>query len=378
MSGVVDLMLCENCNAELAPGVMVCPDCQAPAVQNIEGFDNTKAIQRLLKQMIVENGRDVPSRNSRLISVINDYLVDFDKERRLLVYTINAGVIKNMFSEKDRTVALMITRNSLINDCFITENAAEFVLACFTYMFKWPYDSPLRVREEGEPPAPKREKAAEQPVEEQPAAADTKNKEKPAQPLSIDSKVFRPKDAMKFRLSRNVVIPEGYTSLEGFCFDGYGFVQNLKLPDTLLAIGEYAFSGCKHLREIVLPETMKILQQGAFSQCVSLTEMKLPHGILAIEDNTFLCCESLESVDIPSTVSSIGAQAFSGCEKLKKLIVPESVKFIDENAFLYCPELTVYCYENSYVHKYCLNNDIKVQTFAIGTDLHADNLVKEG
>ena len=59
------------------------------------------------------------------------------------------------------------------------------------------------------------------------------------------------------------------------------------------------------------------------------------------------------------SVSSIGAEAFSGCEKLRKLYLPESIKFIDANAFSYCPNLTIYCMENSYVHKYCLATGIR-------------------
>ncbi len=373
-------MLCENCNAELAPGSIVCPECEAPVTQEIQGFENTKAIQRLMKAIIVDNGRDVPANTSRLVSMLNDYLTDYDRERRLLIYTLNSGVLKNMFSERDRSIALMIAKNSLLNDCFITENAAEFALACFTYMLKWPYKSKLKVREEGEPveeePQTEEEQTAGPVVSE--SKKETEEKKTDEQPLSIDSKVFRPKDALKFRISKNVIIPEGVTSIEGFCFDGFGFMQAIKLPDTLLALGEYAFSNCKHLKIVEMPQTLKILQQGVFSQCVSLTEIKLPRGILAIEDNTFLCCESLEYVDIPPSVSSIGAQAFSGCESLKKLLVPESVKFIDENAFLYCPELTIHCYENSYVHKYCLKNEIKVETVVVGADLHDDNLVKEG
>lgn len=360
-------MQCENCNAELSPGSIVCSECGAPITQNIEGFENTKPIQRILKLIIVENGRDVPADTTKLIAFMNDYLSEYDKERRLLIYTLNSGVLKNMFAEKDHSIAVMRAKSCLISECFISENAVEFVIACLTYMLKWPYESDLRVKESEE---------EEQTHESEEKEEDKKDDEK-AKPLNIDSKVFRPIDAVRYRLSRNVNIPEGYSKIEGFCFDGYGFMHSIKLPSSLLAIGEYAFSGCKHLSAVELPESLKIIRQGAFSQCIGLATIKIPTGILEIEDNTFLCCESLEVVEIPSTVSSIGAQAFSGCEKLKMLFLPESVKFIDENAFLYCPELTIRCYENSYVHKYCLNNEIKVETVVVGADLR-DNLVKEG
>ena len=97
--------------------------------------------------------------------------------------------------------------------------------------------------------------------------------------------------------------------------------------------------------------------------------IKMPKGVLEIEDSTFSFCTSLEVVDVPDTVSSIGAEAFSGCEKLRKLFLPESIKFIDVNAFSYCPNLTIYCIENSYVHKYCLVNRINAVIVKSRADL---------
>jgi hypothetical protein len=114
---------------------------------------------------------------------------------------------------------------------------------------------------------------------------------------------------------------------------------------------------------------LRIIKQGAFSDCTKLTVINIPQGVLEIEDNTFQFCKELEKVEIPDSVGSIGASAFLGCEKLKKLFLPDSIKFIDEDAFSYCPELTIRCYANSYVHKYCLTNGIDVETVSIGTDL---------
>jgi hypothetical protein len=243
-------------------------------------------------------------------------------------------------------------------------------------MLRWPYESSLRVGREI--PAHEEKKEAEKPLESS-TDADKEKKEIAPRKVGIEDKIFKPIDAFKFRFSRTPVIPNGYTKIEGFCFDGYGFMHTIKMPDSLMAIGEYAFSGCKHLESVELPVSIKIIRQGAFSQCVSLKNIKIPEGILEIEDNTFLCCESLEVVEVPATVSSIGAQAFSGCDKLKKLFLPESVKYIDENAFLYCPDLTIHCYENSYVHKFCLNSEIKFETVVVGADLYeAENMSKEG
>lgn len=349
-------MQCEICNAEIHSGDLVCSECGAPILQNVEGFENTMSIQRILRKIIVENFKNSPVNSRRLVALLRDYLTDFRAECRLLIYTIESGVMKNMLAEENKDIAVMRARSFLISECFISEMAAEFVLVCLTYMLKWPYK--IHVVEEKH--------------ESEQVAVIKNNEPSDEVRMNVPEMVFRPIDAVKFRLSKNIVISKNYTKIEGFCFDKYKLVRTVKLPPTIIDIGEYAFSSCKHLRLIELPASVRRIHQGAFSQCTELEKITIPSGVIEIEDNTFLCCEALEIVEIPTTVSSIGMQAFSGCEKLKKLYLPDSIKFIDENAFLYCPQLTIRCYENSYAHRYCVDNNIKVETVPIGKDLRAE------
>ena len=311
-------------------------------------------IQHILKTIMEKHGSILINDPTQFVSMLNDYLSNYDKERRLLVNAMRAGVLKNMVKEEktNREYALLSAKSYMINELFVSENAAEFVLACFTYTLGWPYDSSMSKNKEEEKPV--------EPEEEK----------KPAAPkLRPDDKIFKTSDAGRFRLARNIVIPEGFTKIDSFCFDRFSFMRSIKLPSTMMAIGDYAFSECKNLKGIELPEGLRVIEQGAFSQCGKLAMIKIPKGILEIPDNTFEFCANLSVVDIPNTVSSIGVEAFSGCEKLEKLFLPDSVKFIDKNAFSYCPELTIRCYVNSYVHKYCLTYNIDYETVAVGVGL---------
>ncbi|MBP3796986.1 MAG: leucine-rich repeat protein [Ruminococcus sp.] len=348
-------MQCERCNAELPPNAIECPECGAPAPQNIEGFEHTIEIQHILKTIMEKHGSILINDPSQFVATLNDYLNGYDKERRLLVNAMRAGVLRNMVKEEktNREYALMSAKSYMINELFVSENAAEFVLACFTYTLGWPYSSSMTKTEESDKPA--------EPVEEEKPVRDPE--------LKVDSKIYQPLDAARHRLARNIVIPEGFTKIDSFCFDSFKFLRTIKLPSTMMGIGDYAFSECKNLRGIEFPPAFKLIEQGAFSQCSKLAVVKIPKGVLEIADNTFSFCTSLEVIEIPSTVSSIGVEAFSGCEKLRKLFLPDSVKFIDKNAFSYCPELTIRCYENSYVHKYCLTWGIDHETVAVGVGL---------
>ena len=347
-------MQCERCNAEPPPNAIECPECGAPAPQNIEGFDNTIEIQHILKTIMEKHGSILINDPTQFVSTLNDYLNGYEKERRLLVNAMRAGVLKNMVKEEktNREYALLSAKSYMINELFVSENAAEFVLACFTYTLGWPYKSSMTKSEEDK----KEEAKKEEKVDNEPK-------------LRIDDKIFKTSDAGRHRLARNIVIPEGFTKIDSFCFDRFTFMRSITLPSTMMGIGDYAFSECKNLKGIELPAGLKIIEQGAFSQCGKLAMIKIPKGILEIPDNTFEFCSNLTVVEIPNTVSSIGVEAFSGCEKLEKLFLPDSVKFIDKNAFSYCPSLTIRCYVNSYVHKYCITYGIDCETVAVGVGL---------
>ncbi|WP_295066742.1 leucine-rich repeat domain-containing protein [Ruminococcus sp.] len=334
-------MQCEKCNAPLDPKLTACPQCGAPVPQNIEGFENTMEFQHELRAIVVNDGPRAVTNRDRFIGLLNDHIPDYDKERRLLINMYRTGILKMMLEEKNHEIAVMKAKSYMLGDLFLSENASEFVVACFTYLLCWPYESPLKVLPESED------------------GDDKKEEETRKRPVDINEMVFMPRNALRYRLSGNIAIPDGYTKLEAFCFDKFGSLRTIKLPSTLLAIGEYCFSSCKRLRGLELPEGLRIIKQGAFSQCTNLVMVKIPDGVLEIEDSTFSFCTSLEVIEIPPSVSSIGAEAFSGCDKLRKLFLPESIKFIDANAFSYCPNLVIYCIENSYVHKYCLATGIR-------------------
>ncbi|MBR1739417.1 MAG: leucine-rich repeat protein [Ruminococcus sp.] len=352
-------MQCEKCHAEYKDTDVVCPECGAPVAHAVEGFPNAVTVQQTVRSIYNEFGEDAVKDIHRFIGLLKDHLPEYDRERRLLINALLAGAFKFMLDEQDKEIAVKRAKSCILTECCVTDEAADYVLVCFAYMLGIVYE-PVAVETSAKAAAPKEEKEKEE-----------------VKPLRIDSVVFKSTEATRFRLSGNVNIPDGVTKIDSYCFNGFGFMKNLTLPDTVMAIGEYAFSECKRLKGVVLPARLKKIERGAFSQCGKLAVIKIPKGVLEIEDDTFSMCENLEVVEIPDTVSSIGTYAFSGCEKLRMLFLPQSVKYIDDKAFELCPELVIRCYENSYVHKYCMKNEITVETVEYGADLTA-KLTEEG
>ncbi|MBE6841990.1 MAG: leucine-rich repeat domain-containing protein [Ruminococcus sp.] len=347
-------MLCKYCNTELGENVSACPGCGKPVALMNGQFENIIEVREALKSIVSEHGVELFRDSKRFTGLLNDYMPEYEKERRLIRNVISNDVISQMLNEPDQKLAIIKAREYMLNDMFLSAYAAEFVLDCFTYMLGWSFTPEIKeIPTMVTPTAPRSNKTNK--TAQASSAAETSSNDSSKE---IKQKPFRPFDALKYKLIPNVRIPEGYTSIKSFAFDGYGFLRSIKLPETIVSIDDYAFSECKRLRSIELPDSLRVIKKSAFSACGSLESVKIPYGVDAIQEGTFAFCQNLEDVEIPETVSSIGDEAFEGCETLRELRLPDSIKFIGANVFLYCPHITIVCHENSYVHKFCMTNSI--------------------
>ena len=343
-------MLCQNCQARLPAGKVLCPGCGCLNTYNISGYANTKAVQTALRTMISEQAgaiRDV----RQFIAVMYDYLPEYRSECQLFKKAVDEGLLDAMINVREKSTVFKSLRNMLISKAGLGRYDAEFVLVCFAHMLGFGYASPMLEDDTADD------------------KKDGEDSQAPAKAAPKKPKVFGKLDALRSALFAKVTIKEGYTELAAYCFENYGIMKTISLPSTLGAIGEYAFTDCKKLEDITIPSSVRKLQKGVFNACLGLKTITLPDGLLSIGDNCFFCCTSLVSLRIPDTVSSIGENAFSGCASLETLIIPKNVKFIDNNAFAYCGKLTVICTENSFVHKYCMQNGVKYRTLPMGVKL---------
>ena len=210
---------------------------------------------------------------------------------------------------------------------------------------------------------------------------------------------------------------EGFTYAEngsGITITGYtGDKTELVIPGKIdgkkvTSIGDNAFMGCFNLTSITIPASVTSIRMGAFANCFNLTSITIPKGVTSIERDTFVGCGNLTSITIPASVTSIGDWAFSGCnrltsitipaslidigyyafvgcEGLTSITIPEGVTSIGDHAFEDCSSLTsitiskgvtkfggdgifegchnivIFCYKDSDIYKYAINNNISVK-----------------
>lgn len=346
-------MRCNYCNNEISDNASTCPKCGKPVTFLGSQFENIVEVKKALKAIVDENGTELFKDSKRFTGLLNDYMPEYEKERRLIRNVLANNVISQMLSEPDQKLAIVKAREYMLNDMFLSDVAAEFILDCVTHMLGWSFTPEIKAPAPAPAPvsAPKERNTVRARAAAPEKAAESNDRE-------IKPKPFKPFDALKYKIIGNVKIPEGYTTINSFAFDGYGFLKTIRIPSTVQAIGEYAFSECKRLRSVELPDGLRAIKKSAFSSCGSLTSISLPYGIDSIEEGTFSFCASLEDIYIPNSVSSIGDEAFEGCESLKYVMIPDSVKFIGSNVFAFCPNVIIRCRENSYVHKFCMTNGL--------------------
>ncbi len=328
-------------------------------------FQNVNPIKNSLLQMVKSQGEEILDNSNTVISLMNDIIPDYERERRLLKHVLSNDVLKMMRKEDSHKIAIMKAREYMTNELFLADAAVEFVLTCFTFMMEWTYEPPAN--KPAQPVAAPMQNPGGNPIPFGSAHAAPARAAVAPVPKPSAERRFTPEEAKRAAglFASTVRVPEGVTNIADFCFDG-SRVKEITLPSSVFVIGEYAFSDCKKLKTLEIPANVKRIGRGAFSSCGKLTVLRVPQGVTEIEDSTFEFCSSLEMLELPPTIASIGSEAFQGCISLKKLFLTDSVKYIDDDAFKMCQNLTIRCVENSYVHKFCTGHGVKCEAVRKG------------
>ncbi len=181
---------------------------------------------------------------------------------------------------------------------------------------------------------------------------------------------------------KDVVIPDGMTSIGDYVFYGNSELTSVAIPNSVTNIGSSAFNGCEGLTSVTIPGGVTSVGAGAFAGCKGIAELNIQNGqqtlsfadaspfngtsvtklflgrnlassyfkenptienivigdsVTTICEYAFYICDSLASVTIPSGVKSIGREAFNGCNNLKEVHIDNiaawcGISFYNDNS----------------------------------------------
>ncbi len=126
----------------------------------------------------------------------------------------------------------------------------------------------------------------------------------------------------------------------------------------LTKIGNYAFNGMKNLKSVILSDSITKLGIGLFMDCVNMESANITENISTIPTQAFYGCSNLSEVTLSDSVTTINGYAFANCASLKQITLGKNVTAIAPTSFDNDDELTIYCYRDSYAHRYAVENNI--------------------
>ena len=123
---------------------------------------------------------------------------------------------------------------------------------------------------------------------------------------------------------KDLVIPDGVTSICAEAFKGCSRLTSVTIPSSVTSIGFEAFYGCTGIASVTIPCSVTRIDSEAFYGCTGLTSVRISSGVTYIGYSAFLRCTGLTSVTIPSSVTCIGSYAFYGCSGLANAVFSDT------------------------------------------------------
>lgn len=137
--------------------------------------------------------------------------------------------------------------------------------------------------------------------------------------------------------TENSTIPSTITAIGNGAFAETG-LKNIVIPEGVTSIELQTFENCQDLESVTLPQSLKKLGYHVFANS-GLTSLVIPEGITYLPQGTFNGCKNLETVTLPTTLETIEYNAFSN-SGLTSIFIPKGVTNISSTSFNYCGKLS--------------------------------------
>lgn len=137
------------------------------------------------------------------------------------------------------------------------------------------------------------------------------------------------------KMTGDIIIPQGWTTMHGYQFADGGFDGTIVFPEGLEKAG--GINGTKIHGEVKLPSTCKEIFNFFGS---NISGVIFPEGLQKIEEGTFANCSRLSgTIELPPLIAHIPNNCFENCQMLTGVVIPASTMLIGVSAFSQCVNL---------------------------------------
>ena len=156
-----------------------------------------------------------------------------------------------------------------------------------------------------------------------------------------DEGILYSKDKTRLIQLKNVILPDGLTTIEEDAFADGEALQTVVIPASVTRIGNRAFFASEELLTAKIPEGIERIGDDVFNSCKAMTSIIIPQSLKSVGRSAFEYCVSLGSITLPAGVTSIGPKAFEGCFLLKTFVAqmpdPDRV-MLGDDVFRHVPK----------------------------------------
>ncbi len=166
-----------------------------------------------------------------------------------------------------------------------------------------------------------------------------------------------------------LIIPEGVTEIEEFCFSDCTKIKKVVLPESLKHIHNWAFRGCTSLEEINMPKNLEIIDSSVFMH-TKIKSLILPENFIRAKNKAFAFMEELEEIAFKNKDTILERDMFVNDLKLKTINFPSNLKTITSNMFFNCLALEKIHLENiEEINKTAFFNNINLKRIYLSENL---------
>ena len=196
---------------------------------------------------------------------------------------------------------------------------------------------------------------------------------------------------------KEVVVEEGITGLQHYCFAWLDNLEKITLPESLETIGGNAFRFCPSLKEIYIPKNVSKIGKNAIESDIKITvDPENPHLIYDNSNYSFfnkdktklIYTSSCINYIVPDGIEIIGDHAFNE-NRHSFIFLPDSVTTIGMSAFRVCEitaldlpesltEIGQYAFECSSLETIKIPAGVKkISAFAFSCNYYLENVIIE-
>lgn len=150
----------------------------------------------------------------------------------------------------------------------------------------------------------------------------------------------------------SVTIPKSVTTMNGNAFSGCSSLTAVYIKDLTAWCNIYfmdddanplewahrLFLNGEEIKDLVIPEGVTSIKRYAFRGCSGLTSVTLPNSVTSIARDAFTGCSGLKSITIPNSITRLDRDAFDGCTGLTTIFSEIENPFeIDSDVFYGVP-----------------------------------------